>query len=212
MADVINHAKSVIAFYQDGSRGIPDPAFVLQLSDEVYSGSNLFAVQKLFDGNFQFDIFFESDRAGHKLTGKSTIYPSFIGSHLCTAEDIDLRVSELSAYVQHRFTQIFPPTDNDFDSPAVMEFSKAITANLMGGVGYFFGTSIVDKGFAYEWDQEDDGSADSDDDDSSGAASQRQEAGAKLTEPRALLTATPSRSFFPRGFYWYGPLGRHPFG
>jgi mannosyl-oligosaccharide glucosidase len=70
-------------------------------------------------------------------------------------------------------------------------FSKAITSNLFGGIGYFYGTSIVDKGFAYEWDQDDD--IDEEDDGQSGA---------RLTEPRALLTATPSRSFFPRGFYW----------
>jgi mannosyl-oligosaccharide glucosidase len=77
------------------------------------------------------------------------------------------------------------------DVTSVKSFSKAITSNLFGGIGYFYGTSIVDKGFAYEWDQDDE----ADDDD-------EVEKGARLTEPRALLTATPSRSFFPRGFYW----------
>ena len=38
----------------------PDPSFTLQLSDETYSGSHLFAIQKFFDGKFQFDVFFES--------------------------------------------------------------------------------------------------------------------------------------------------------
>lgn len=79
-------------------------------------------------------------------------------------------------------------------------FSREITANLMGGIGYFYGTSIVDRGFSHEWDEEEE----------FGFASARggdggdevQEKGARLTEPRALLTATPSRSFFPRGFYW----------
>jgi mannosyl-oligosaccharide glucosidase len=46
----------------------PDPSFTLQLSDETLSGNNLLAFQKLFDGKFQFDVFYESRSAQKKLS------------------------------------------------------------------------------------------------------------------------------------------------
>ena len=95
-----------------------------------------------------------------------------------------------------RFDEVFPipsdyPTTN---REGLREFSKAITSNLIGGIGYFYGTSLVDRSFSYEWDQEEDSGAHEED-------GQRAN-GEHLTAPRSLLTATPSRSFFPRGFYW----------
>jgi mannosyl-oligosaccharide glucosidase len=94
-----------------------------------------------------------------------------------------------------RFQIAFPfPSDyNVAKRDQIEAFSKAITSNLVGGVGYFYGTSIVNRKFSYEWDEEEDSHTDS----------ENGETGARLTEPKALLTATPSRSFFPRGFYWY---------
>lgn len=62
----------------------------------------------------------------------------------------------------------------------------------MGGIGYFHGSSIVDDSFAQEWDDEDEYEG-----------GRGKSADPRLTEPRELFTATPSRSFFPRGFYWY---------
>lgn len=85
-------------------------------------------------------------------------------------------------------------------TPDLLPFSKAITSNLLGGIGYFHGTSIVDSS-ALTRDEEDD------DDDAPGFvddAQIKQRAIAATAPARELLTATPSRPFFPRGFYWYG--------
>jgi hypothetical protein len=49
----------------------PDPSFTLQLSDETLSASNLLAFQKFFDGEFEFDIFYESRSAEKALSGIS---------------------------------------------------------------------------------------------------------------------------------------------
>lgn len=98
----------------------------------------------------------------------------------------------LDAY-NKRFEVALPyPADYPAEKRKSLEtFSKAVTSNLIGGIGYFYGNSIVDKKFSYEWDEDEDSPLGDG------------ESGARLTEPKALLTATPSRSFFPRGFYWY---------
>ncbi|KAG6865863.1 hypothetical protein C0991_010944 [Blastosporella zonata] len=181
---LITRAREIIAPYQDPAEGPPDPSYVLQLPDEVYSGSNLFAVQKLFDGPFQFDVLFESGSSKQKLS--STI--------------LDQGIPALVENYSERFRSVFPyPRDYDKEKEQSMEaFSKAITSNLVAGVGYFYGTSIVNRKFSYEWDEEEDVAASSvhvEDGD-------EVQSGARLTDPKALLTATPSRSFFPRGFYW----------
>ena len=62
---------------------------------------------------------------------------------------------ELSTKLTKRFEETFPvPPGPEHDS--LQAFSQALTSNIVGGIGYFYGRSIVDRGFAYEWDQEDD--------------------------------------------------------
>jgi mannosyl-oligosaccharide glucosidase len=174
MQAIIKFAQVVVEPYHNSERPGPEPAFALQLPNEAFTGSNLHALQKSFDGPFQFDIFFESESAKHKLSSST----------------LDEGIPALSASFASRFAKTFPLP---LDTPeAKVNFSKEVTANVLGGVGYFYGTSIVDPGFAREWDQDESGDEDS----------EKPRAGAHLTEPRALLTATPSRSFFPRGFYW----------
>jgi mannosyl-oligosaccharide glucosidase len=42
----------------------------------VYTGSNLYAVQKMFEGKFQFDVFFESGSGKQKLNCKQNKFSS----------------------------------------------------------------------------------------------------------------------------------------
>ena len=77
-------------------------------------------------------------------------------------------------------------------TPSQQSFAREILANLIGGIGYFHGSSIIDRTFSHEWDDED----------SLASEGQKRVPHPEMTDPRELLTATPSRSFFPRGFYW----------
>jgi mannosyl-oligosaccharide glucosidase len=69
LSTIIEGAKEILQEYKDPVTGAPDPSFVLRLPNDVYSSSNLFAVQKLFEGRFQFDVFFESASAKQQLSG-----------------------------------------------------------------------------------------------------------------------------------------------
>ena len=100
-----------------------------------------------------------------------------------------------SAY-QARFDKTFQLSSKGFDG-AHVAYAQSLTSSMLGGIGYFYGTSIVDKHFRHEYDTEDD----DEDEDSEGYAQQK-DPKPELVPARGLYTATPSRSFFPRGFYW----------
>lgn len=70
LQNIIKQAQETLQEYKDPAVGVPDPSFVLQLTDDVYTGSNLYAVQKNFQGEFSFDIFFESGSSKQKLSCK----------------------------------------------------------------------------------------------------------------------------------------------
>lgn len=63
---ILKYAKPIAEQYREGDYS-PDPSFVLQLPDETVTASNLFAVQKFFDGEFQFDVFFDSASSPNDL-------------------------------------------------------------------------------------------------------------------------------------------------
>ncbi|KAJ6221677.1 hypothetical protein RDWZM_000222 [Blomia tropicalis] len=73
-----------------------------------------------------------------------------------------------------KFENIFSMENKGF-SNEMITFSRSIMSNMIGGISYFYGTSLVKSPHS------------------------------KLPKPYGpiqLLTAVPSRSFFPRGFLW----------
>ncbi|GAA5893545.1 mannosyl-oligosaccharide glucosidase [Sporobolomyces salmoneus] len=151
-----------------------DPAVLLTLPDEARYGANLFGFQKVYEGTWTVDIFFELVTTPSQLDSKS----------LSTA------LGAASESFKSRFALAFPQISTF--SSSQQSFARDILANLIGGVGYFHGSSIIDRTFSHEWDDED----------SLASEGQKREPHPEMTEERELLTATPSRSFFPRGFYW----------
>ncbi|VDP79487.1 unnamed protein product [Echinostoma caproni] len=85
------------------------------------------------------------------------------------------RLSDLSTAFHKRFSERFP-VDLSVFSERQVNLSKVAVSNLLGGLGYFYGSSLV----------------------------QSSHSGPEPVNnwPAGLFTATPSRSMFPRGFLW----------
>lgn len=99
-----------------------------------------------------------------------------------TAIEKDLSGENLSATLkEHRdnfddkFEKIFKLKEKSV-SPDEIHFAKTALSNLLGGIGYFFGNSI--------------------------AKNINNPTQPDVLPPIGLLTATPSRALFPRGFLW----------
>ncbi|GAA5925076.1 hypothetical protein JCM10213_000525 [Rhodosporidiobolus nylandii] len=167
MNTIIPKSRELIAAY--GQQSPPDPAILFALPNEVRAGAGLFGLQKTYQGTWAVDVFFDSDAAPAKLDSSS----------LTTALESSSRAFE------ERFAALFPRISTF--SPSQQAFARAIAANLVGGIGYWDGPSIVDRTFSQEWDDD---------------AAARTTPKPELTEAKELFSATPSRSFFPRGFYW----------
>lgn len=96
------------------------------------------------------------------MSNRSTT--ALITANAFLAATLDEGIAAFSTSFNQRFDEIFPVPDSP-KRDALEAFSQAITSNLLGGIGYFYGTSIVDPNFSYDWD---DDSAPSESDDDSG--------------------------------------------
>ncbi|XP_053475561.1 mannosyl-oligosaccharide glucosidase [Ictalurus furcatus] len=110
---------------------------------------------------FQIEVLFES--------GSFHDRPNQLKGSVLTEELTRLKMS-----YNEKFEKTFGLQNKGF-TPAQVRFGKAALSNMLGGMGYFFGQSVVRSPYSEH----------------------------PIFYPEgALFTAVPSRSFFPRGFLW----------
>ncbi|KAL2871349.1 mannosyl-oligosaccharide glucosidase [Aspergillus lucknowensis] len=163
-----------------GKYGTDDPPLPAQVFtiDNLPGEGNVQLVQKVFTGAFEFDILFSSGSSQQPLT----------------SDVLSQEIESASTSFSERFEKILAP-QSPFDSAEYLEFSKSMLSNLIGGIGFFHGTDVVDRSAAPEYDEENEGFWEETED-------ARGRAQPVLEGPKDLFTSVPSRPFFPRGFLW----------
>ena len=141
-------------------------------SNRTESNTTFFAVQKAFEGNFSYDIFLDSGSS----SPDAKLHPENL-THLLASYK-----KEHDEHFESRFGLIKSGMHANH-----VEAAREITSQLIGGIGYYYGESLVDRRPL---------------NDSGMYLHDMHGAMPKPEGPHSLLTATPSRSFFPRGFYW----------
>lgn len=171
-ADTIWQAKSIFIDQLKGSSSHEG-----MVADNPGEG-NLHFVQKSFEGAFEFDILFSPDPVSEAMTS------DFLTDGMHDA---------LSTFTE-RFRLLHSP-QAPFQDEQHLKFSQYLLSNLMGGIGYFYGTSKVDISSAPEYTE-------ADQDFWEKATSAQSRAVVEEQGPFQLFSAVPSRPFFPRGFLW----------
>ncbi|RMD43454.1 hypothetical protein DV735_g1672, partial [Chaetothyriales sp. CBS 134920] len=174
LADIKPNFEAYLHEY--GQDNMPPPWQAFTISDDPKPG-NFHVLQKVLVGNFEFDILFSSG-ADQRLTSTA----------------LDAHIASSSQSFKYKFAEIFQPLA-PFNKAKYRPFSESLFSNLIGGLGYFYGDSLVDRSYAPEYDEENEGFWDE-------AEEARARAQVSRDPPTELLTTVPSRPFFPRGFLW----------
>ena len=164
----------LMKIYDQTNMAPPWQAFTLQ--NDIRPG-NAHMIQKVLVGDFQFDILFKS-ASGPEVT----------------SEILDEVVEKTSKSFKSKFSEIFKPA-KPFVGEDHQACAESMLSNLAGGIGYFYGDSLVDRSYAEEYEEEDEGFWEA-------AAEARAKNEPIIDTATELFTSVPSRPFFPRGFLW----------
>ncbi|KAI9778325.1 MAG: Processing alpha glucosidase I [Geoglossum umbratile] len=155
----------------------PPPCQLFTIVNKA-GGGNLHLIQKVFEGSFEFDVLYSSGSVPVRLDSNAL------------TKGIKSTVKSFS----DRFSRVFS-RQRPFDQPKYEVFARSLFSNLIGGIGYFYGDSVVDRSYAPEYEEESEGFWED-------AAEARDRHSEKLEGPFELFSSIPSRPFFPRGFLW----------
>jgi len=110
------------------------------------------------------------------------------------AEDLTQEIKSVLSGFNDQYKKVLQP-QSPFTGGRYDEFSKALFSNLLGGIGYFVGDYKVDRSYASEYEEENEGFWEE-------TEQARARAEIAIEGPNELFTLIPSRTFFPRGFLW----------
>ncbi|KAI9831970.1 MAG: Processing alpha glucosidase I [Phylliscum demangeonii] len=176
---MFTHMKDTIDGYlkQFSPETVPPPWQLFTIPHAPGQG-NFHLIQKTFEGPFEFDVLFSSASAPERVT----------------SEILSKAIQAATASFSQRAAEQLV-TNPPFDSPKYEAFSRSMFSNLVGGIGYFYGDSIVDRSYAPEYEEQNEGFWQE-------AAEARARNLQRSEGPSELFTSIPSRPFFPRGFLW----------
>ncbi|KAK4111173.1 glycoside hydrolase family 63 protein [Canariomyces notabilis] len=152
------------------------PGNQMTLEDAAGAG-NMHFVQLTFQGPFKLMLTYHGVEA-------TPLNPNTVESGL----------SSLRSTFPSTVDRVFPRS-SPFQQDKYAKFTQEILSNLLGGLGFFHGDTKVDYSNATEY-------LETDLDFWLKAQAAMARAPITTTAPLTLLTHTPSRPFFPRGFLW----------
>ncbi|KAJ1961572.1 Processing alpha glucosidase I [Dispira parvispora] len=176
-----------------------DPAALFRPTAVVQEKANVYMVHYTLQAPFEITVHFQP---GTAPSDRKLIHP---------AEDIVTQLDTAKEEFKDRFEQTFALQTKSLTT-AEITCAKEGMSNLLGGIGYFYGTQLFatnppvapyDRDLQQMFDDEDeDPEVIAEEEIQAVEFKAPVEGEYKHTEPMALFASTPSRSFFPRGFLW----------
>ncbi|KAF2073129.1 hypothetical protein CYY_005571 [Polysphondylium violaceum] len=144
------------------------PPFIPTLPNQLNDNSNIVIVQRVLTVPFDIEITFIS----HENHNNQVEDIGSIVKDLTSTQFDKLRDSYIDSF-KYRFNQKLGSETYRLRPKGALEFSQTTLSNLLGGIGYWYGSGITE-----------------------------QKNQIVKTKPVALFSASPSRPAFPRGFLW----------
>ncbi len=117
----------------------PPPWLAYQLPNSPGLG-NVQIVERSLKATSRFDILFSSASAGKDLT----------------SADLTREIKATTESFGERFSSVFK-LKAPFTAEKYKKFGRSMFSNLIGGIGYFHGHGVVDRSYASEYDEENEG-------------------------------------------------------
>jgi mannosyl-oligosaccharide glucosidase len=166
-----------------------DAAHLFHLGGTPAENPSAYILQHMLEGEFQIEYTFVSNPEAGQAESKYS--SDVVQQYIRSAEQA----------FDERFESVFQLKEKF--NHAEIQMGKHMLSNMLGSVGYFFGTSIVDSSLVgYDDDSFDDDTNDEEDEYFEVESKPRPLPNPEEVGPTQLFTGVPSRPFFPRGFLW----------